>query len=291
MKELFRKEAFKSFSSEEGLNRGIRAIGIRIKVFTTVIVIAVIVLCAWLFFGTVRETLTVDGILWPSKGSGNIYSPNSGTTEKVIAKEGQYVEAGDILAIIPQKQILEKINNAQESGASENSIEELYDEYDIASIVRAPLSGIIIEVIPENTYVNGGEKIAAIMPYNKDKNNKRILTYIPMKQSGIVNLGMEVQISPEHAPREEYGYINAYVSEVGQYPVTGQFIKQTTSANMSLENDESYIKVEITLISDSTTSSKLDWSTTKGGDIDVEIGTVCNCNIIIKKSRPYQWIF
>jgi hypothetical protein len=292
MADLFRKEALESFSSNSGMGRGIRAVGIRTKLFSAVLVMCALAFGVWLMFGTVLETVAVNGVVWPSENNGTVYLERSGTVSKLTVTPGQYVKNGDILAVIPQGDILEKLKAAQGSNASDAEIDRLYDEYDKYSLIRSNVNGIVTQLIPENTYVDRGGKIAVVVPYDDSGNNSRLTAFIPARQSGIVNLGMTVQVTPEFAPREEYGYINGYISSIGSYPVTGQYIKENSAElyDPDMAETENYIKIEITLLPDASAKSGLKWSNPGSGDIGLAMGTVCGCDIIINQCRPYQWL-
>jgi len=49
--------------------------------------------------------------------------------------------------------------------------------------------------------------------------NEAVRTYLPLSHIKKMKLGMEVQISPDYAPREEFGYLLGTVSHIGQEAV------------------------------------------------------------------------
>lgn len=293
MQQLFRTEALESFSSKSNNHSMVRAVSIKIAVFTLLLVLCAVVFGIWLVFGTIYETVSVDGIIWPAKNNGNLYAEASGILTNRVVVPGDMVKAGDILAFIPQEDILIKIKSGKESGISPSELDALYQEYDRLSVVRSNIDGIVTSMAEENTYINQGDKIAVVVPYSESINNKTLTAFLPASESALVTLGMEVQVMPDFAPREKYGYIKAYVADISSYPMTGQSIKNTNQALFlpTLDERDRYVQLEIILVPDANAQSRLKWSNPNSGSTDVAMGTVCSADIIITECRPYEWLF
>ncbi|MDD6762583.1 MAG: hypothetical protein PUD92_02935 [Clostridiales bacterium] len=293
MRSLFRKEALESFSSNSTINKGVRAISIKAAVFTLLLAVCAAAFAVWLVLGTVYETVSVNGIIWPAENNGGVYAKSGGVITKTVVSSGDAVKAGDILAVIPQEDILIKIKKGKESGISPEALNALYDEYDRLSVVRSSIDGIVTSIADENVFISKGDKIAAVVPYSESGNNKTLTAFIPSDKGGLVALGMEAQVMPDCAPREKYGYIQAYISGVSSYPVTGQSIKDANGELFlsTLDERESYLQLEITLMPDADAQSRVKWSNPNSGDMDVAMGTVCGADIVIEKCRPYEWLF
>ena len=293
MKDLFRKEALENFSTNSGLTKGVRAVSIRMTVFVILLVICAAVFSFWLFFGTIYETVSVNGIVWSTKSGGAVYTEAGGIVSKVVASSGNTVKAGDIIAVIVQENILSEIEAKKMSGISDEELQKLYDEYDKNSIIRSNIDGIVTHIAGEKSYISEGGKIAEIVPYDESGNNRTLTSFIPAKNGGLIELGMEVQVMPDFAPRDEYGYIKAYISEISSYPVTGRYIMDNRSELFlsTLDERESYLQIEITLMPDATAQSRLKWSNPRSSDIDAPMGTMCAADIITRKCHPYEWLF
>lgn len=291
--ELFRKEAVESFSSSSELNTAVRAVSIKATIFTVLLILCTAAFAMWLFFGTVYETVTVKGAIWPPKNSGGVHTVYGGTVSKTIVSEGDIVQAGDMLAIIPQSDILEEINEKKQDGASDEELKKLYDEYNKRSVIYSSIDGAVTYIVDENSYLFEGDTVASILPYDKDGNNKILTAFIPSDSSGFITLGMDVQVMPEFASREEYGYIKAYISNIQSYPLTGKTVVETGGNLLGnlIDNSKSYTCIEITLIPDMTSHSGVKWSNPESGDLNIAIGTVCTADIVVKKCHPYEWLF
>lgn len=291
--ELFRKEAVESFSSRSGMKNAVRAVSIKTGVFTALLMLCAASFAFWLFFGTIHETVTVNGAIWPAKNNGDVYTVYGGTLSKAVVSEGDTVKAGDVLAVIPQEDILAAIEAGRQNGISEAELQGLYDEYDRRSMIRSAVDGAVTYIADENAYMAEGARVASVVPYDESGNNRTLTAFIPSDSSGFVTLGMEVQVMPDFAPRDEYGYIRAYISEISSYPVTGQSVRETSGELLAgpLDDTGSYVRIEITLIPDMTAQSGLKWSDPSSGSIDVAMGTVCTADIVVEECRPYEWLF
>ena len=284
MSNLFRKEAMENHSPNREITLAVKAIPVKWLLYMIVLIICAASFTVWLFFGTVYETVSLRGIAWPSKSYGDVYSETSGIIAKTTVSVGDKVEVGDILAVIPNNDVLEK--------SAGNSMEQVYDEYERKSVIRSKISGIVTYIIDRNSYVNPGDMIASVMHYDKTGNNDIITAFISDEKSSLIDLGMEVQVMPDYTPCEQYGYIIGYVSAVSEYPVTGEQIynsdKQLYMSEMAM--DESYIEVQITMMRKSGEDSGLKWSKASGDNKTVNPGTRCYVDIILRKYKPYRWL-
>ncbi len=291
--ELFRKEAIESFSSSAKLSGGVEAIPVRAAVFLFLLLLCATVFAYWLVCGTIYETVTVSGAVWPMRNGGTVYATCGGTVSKTVVSEGDLVKAGDVLLVIPQDDVLAEIQAAKEAGASQQELSDLYEKYDDRSMIRAGIDGAVTYITEENRYIREGDVVASVVPYDKDGNNRTLTAFVPSRSSGFVTLGMEVQIMPDFAPRDKYGYIQGYISGISDYPVTGRNVEETGGALLAglVEDTESYLPVEITMVPDMTAQSGLKWSNPASGTIDIAMGTICTADIVVEKCRPYEWLF
>lgn len=114
--ELFRKEAVESFSSSAKLNAGVRAIYIKTAVFLVLLLLCAAAFGYWLMCGTIYETVTVSGAVWPMRNGGTVYATCGGVVSKTVVSEGDVVKAGDILLMIPQNDVLAELEAAKQAG-------------------------------------------------------------------------------------------------------------------------------------------------------------------------------
>lgn len=118
-----------------------------------------------------------------------------------------------------------------------------------------------------------------------------VYCFVPMNISKKLDKGMEVQVSPDYAPREEYGYILGTVASIGERPVTEQdiiqifggigYVQGPTTPGNAIE-----IKVDL-----QKEAGCLKWSNQKGALVSVSSGSYCNLLIVTKERKPYELIF
>ena len=160
MSDLFRKEAVENYTSNREATLSVRAIPVRWVLYIIILILCVTLFCVWLFGGTVYESETVRGIAWPNKSYGDVYAEKRGIVAKTTVSVGDTVEAGDILAFMPDEDMLDVPEE-----------EKNYEAYDRASVIRAKTNGIVTYIIDRNSYVNEGDLIAAVISYDKNGNN------------------------------------------------------------------------------------------------------------------------
>ena len=284
MSDLFRKEAVENHSHDREATLAVKAIPVRWLFYIIIAFICAAAFGVWLFYGTVYESVRLRGIAWPDKSYGEVYAETSGVIAKTAVSVGDKVEAGDILAVIPNNDVLNSL--------TDDNKEILYGEYDKKSVIRSKTSGIVTYIIDRNSYVKAGDRVATVVAYDENGNNDIITAFVPDGQSSLIDIGMEAQVMPDFTPREEYGYVTGYVSSVSKYPLTGEQIYNSYRHLYMSEMDmhESYIEVQITMTRTSGESGSLKWSMPTSGDKGVSLGTRCDVDIILQKYKPYRWL-
>ena len=292
MKGLFRENALSDASSPEQLNKYIRVIHPAAWLAAFSIFGVIVGFLVWAFVGSYISGTTVYGVIFPEGGIVNVNTGTAGYVSDVRVRVGDYVQAGDLLAIIPQDNIINELDIAKKQGVDATRIEELINKYNYLSFIYAKHDGRITEVVEERTFMEDGEKIAAIMVQNNIGSNHQVLAFVPSGSAKNLGLGMEAQISPTFAPREEYGYMQGYISSIGKYPITSENIDSgLISFVKDILPETGFIEVKITLLPDVNSDNLIKWSNEKGQTLDVDMGTACKILIVTEKSRPVERLF
>lgn len=137
--------------------------------------------------------------------------------------------------------------------------------------------------IPETVQIEG-------IAYSKAQNANVVYCYLPLGTSKRLSEGMEVQVSPEYAPRSEYGYVYGKITSIGKTPITENQIIDTFGSVKYLQGlipQENVVEVKMTL---EETGTKLKWSNEKGEALSLTSGSKCNILILIKERKPYELI-
>ena len=299
----YREEALNAVSSPEQLDQYTKVIRAPAWILLTAVMLILITAFIWLFSGNISDGINVKGTIFPQSGVTDIYSRSSGTVTSVLAKEGEFVDAGQVLAIIPDYELIseiEKLKKDIEQGAANTKdsstpndlevvLEDLIGEYELNSVIKATTSGIVQSIVPIDQTVSTGNKIATIINEDKYTNDKEIIAYIPLTIAQSIKVGMEAQISPTYAPREEFGYMKGYITKVGRVPVTEEMLKKTFGEwehQRNLLDEEGCVEVRIAIGVDPNSSNSFQWSNKKGHDLSIDISTICNVLIVSEDKRP-----
>ena len=290
MNDFFRKEAMDSFSSRSDMYRPVKALTIRRKIIILMLLVCTISSLVWVFFGTIYETIIADGIVGYSYGDGGVYTETDGILTKRMVSIGDTVKPGDILAIIPSHDILDEIE-AELQNTDGEMLESLYDKYDHYSVLRSNTRGIVTYIEDENSWVSKGDMIAYVTRYDEEIDSKKLTAFVPSSKKELIGLNMTARVMPDYAPSEEYGYINAYVSAINNHPVSGEeILSGDQNIHPELIRDESYVKVEITMLYSEKAKNHLSWSNSMGESLNVTMGTSCSTDIIIRECTPFEWL-
>jgi HlyD family secretion protein len=119
------------------------------------------------------------------------------------------------------------------------------------------------------------------------------LIYVPATEGKLIEKGMMVQLSPSTHKKEEYGYLKGQVASVSLVPTsTTEMMKdlgdQRLADQFSEKSSPLLVRVDFDL--DTSTVSGLAWSSAKGSDIDVSLGTLSNASVIIRKQKPIELV-
>lgn len=299
----YREEAINAISSPEQLDQYTKVIRAPMWILLTAMVLLVITAFVWLFTGNISDGIKVKGIIFPQSGVTDKYSRSSGTVTSILAKEGDYVDEGQIIAIIPDYELIAKIEelrkeigqaaadtgNSTNQNISEAVLEDLVAEYELNSIIKSSVSGIVQSIVSKNQTVSDGDKIATIINEDKYTNDREIIAYVPLNVAQSIKVGMEAQISPTYAPREEFGYMKGHITKVGRVPVTEEMLKKTFGDwehQKHLIDEEGCVEVRIAIGVDPNSGNNFQWSNKKGHDLSIDISTICNVLIVSEDKRP-----
>lgn len=290
MSGLFREKAKENYSEQFSVDRNISKINIPAYVFSALFVIGIVLAGVWLFCGNIATTVEISGIVYPADGIKNIVANNDGIVTGISVKKGDSVSIGDTIALMPSDDVLTQLANQSDT----NNIENLRKQYENNSVIKSQYTGTVYYAVPSGKYVKKGDVIAAVASVRNDDNTRQIYALVPTSSKENIKSGCKVQVSPDFAPREKYGYLNGYVSFVDENITDSENIDEAYKAyNTSslIQEGESYVAVHIALVADSSTESGLNWSNKKSGSLDVEMGTVCDASVVISEKTPFEWLF
>lgn len=276
--DLFRKSSLEKISSPEQLNEYIK---ITYPGVWTMLIGCIIILAAagvWFALGSIPDTVAAKGVIFPADGTMTVVAPAGGKINDMRVKTGDVVQLHDIIAVVPQSGILAEIEDMQ--GAEqpdEAAIKAKQRKYEDLSIIRSQVYGIVLSAKHLNEAVAEGEALASIARMEEGTNNYALVSYVDTDTAKRLQTGMEVQVSLSFAPREEYGYMYGYITQVGEYPVTNEDIASAVGSlgyisGIAGEGNLVEVRVDILLDAhDGEAQNMAKWSNAKGKDLSLTI--------------------
>lgn len=304
MSKLFRKEALNNIASPEQLDQQVKIV----KPFHWIGVLGALLLAAgvivWGVFGNINSTIQMQGLVFPKAGVQQIICQNPGAVQNVLYNIGDTVKQGDILAVVPDEERLGEIERKQDeiAGAArpdekaelKKELDELYSDYESHSVIRAEMSGTVQNIVRAGEMLEKGDEVANILVNSQYSNNRQIAAYVPLSVAKRLTLGMEMQICPSYLSREEYGYMEGYVSSIGEVPVTEESLR-SYYGNLEYVSDilpsQSCVEILISIQMDEESANQFRWSNVKGETVAVEVGTVCDIQAVVEKKKPIDLLF
>lgn len=116
---------------------------------------------------------------------------------------------------------------------------------------------------------------------------QRVYCYVPISTAKRLSVNMKAEISPDYAPKEQYGYVEGKITEIGENVVTEEYLAEKFDNPKIIlpfitETEENLIQVQVALGS---------WSSEKGETINITDGSKCIVSVVESEQKPYQLIF
>lgn len=177
---------------------------------------------------------------------------------------------------------------------TERSIRVLKDQLAALSEVRSPYSGRILEVqVRRGDVIARGSSVAILQLSDQKATGLEAIVYVPPEDGKYVEAGMEVQISPLSAPREEYGFMLGRVTYVSDFPATRAGMLRVLANDVlvnSLMATGVPFSVYADLTEDAESANGYKWSSNKGHTMKVNSGTLCRVTITVRERRPIELV-
>lgn len=273
---LFRREAVDSAQHTFNTRENLYSLPMNIKLIAFLLALCFSMFAVWMFFGNLTQALQADGIIYSKNGQRSIFAPSGGIVSDVLVQTGDRVNEGDVIAVIYNPDVLPDPEHAE------------LGRY----VVRTAHSGIITDVCTEGKGIDMGDLLASIVALSSSSDDRAVYAFIPAGEANSIEPGMAAQVSLQFAPREKYGYIEGYVSDIQDYTVQSEQLSRSFGQSVKniADEDSTYHIVQITLLPDNESPNGLRCSNTQGASLPVEVGTVCDVDIIYGSKRPYAWL-
>ena len=149
----------------------------------------------------------------------------------------------------------------------------------IFTILTAGLIWIFTSSIPQSIDLVG------IATTSYRDTNQKVYCYVPISTAKRLKQGMNVQISPDYAPREEYGYIEGKVLFVGEEIIDTSYLRskfENPSIVAPVIPEGNFVEVELSIGK---------WSSDKGKDIVISDGSTCKVTAVISQKNTFELMF
>ena len=299
MADLFRKNALDTLATPEQLDKHTEIISVSIWIIFLILIVGTITFVLWSFTYHITNSVNLEGIIFPNNKVVQKKAIRDCIVTDVLVSEGEHVETGDIIAVISYDEILDEKdsaksellkfeNNSEQYNIVKNNIKELIDKYIAMTVIKSSCSGYVQSIVSDGTALTTGNFIFSVMP---DSGYDEVVSYVPMQTAKSLSLGMQTQISPVYAPREEYGYMLGTITSVGDTPVSEESIiakMGTLSYVKDILPETSFVEIRIRLDLNPEAENNYHWSNEKGEKLSVGFGTQCSVAAIIDEYRPVE---
>ncbi len=166
----------------------------------------------------------------------------------------------------------------------------LEDQLRLASVATSPYSGRVLEVkVDPGVMVGPGVALLSVQFSDQETEGLQALLYSPPAAGKRIRPGMQVQVSPTMAKREEFGFLIAEVRYVSDFPATHEGMTRVLANPglvASLSGEGAPFAVYADLLRDPDSASGFKWSSAKGNTLKVSSGTLCAATIVVRRRRP-----
>ncbi len=301
MAELFRKTALDTMATPEQLDKQVKIMRPSVWIIFAALVAAVITFVVWSFTYKITNGIKMSGVVFTNNNIVSNTADRECKVTDVLVYEGDYVEIGDIIAVVSNDGLLEKIEESRYrlSLINENSseyillsdqIEKLINSYVASTVIKSSTAGYIQSVKPCGSALTAGDTISAIMT---DSGYNEVVAYVSMQSANSLSLGMKAQVSPAYAAREEYGYMTGVITSISDTPVSEESILAKMGTMSYVEGiipPESCVEVRIRLDFDEKSGNSYKWSNRKGENLPVALGTQCSVIIVTNEYLPIEML-
>ena len=244
------------------------------------------------FTGTITQTVAITGVVFPHYGIEQVTSQVDGQVSYVQVEVGDTVEAGDLIAIVPQEDLFRQIQEAQSAQVPQEELEQLYEAYQAASMIYTPVSGRVVDLVSVGSAILMGDMVVGVTNADSTTNEAEIRAYVSSTVAQSIQKGMEVRIYPSVSGSENYGYVQGLVSDISNYPITETNISETLGrfyTSQIVPQNENIVEIRVTLLGGSDGSTGV-WSRAEGGSLTIDTGTLCNMEVIVDEMTPWEYL-
>lgn len=256
----------------------------------------------WGFFGSIDVTLKANGVLVSSGGFTYVYSSGEGMVYDIAVEIGDRIKKGDIIARLDKTELVNRIValekelevlSREERKTRQDELESLKAHLQQEMSIVASEEGIVSEkMVQKGQFVEKGQEIVKINRTGYSVKELVAALYYKIEDGKKIYPGMSCRIVPSTVSKDAYGFLLGTVVSVSEYPSTAKEIAAFTGSDEFGEMfaKDIVIEVIVDLIPSKDTVSGYQWTSKEGPPMKIENGTICEGITITGSVKPIQLI-
>lgn len=192
---------------------------------------------------------------------------------------------------------LEAVNSQREQQIKEQQsrIRSRQEEIARTSLIRAPISGCVVDRDVHNGEVVQTGKTLFTMQAHGDRGVLESLAFFPAKDGKRLRQGQRVRISPTTTKQQRHGGIEGEIISILPLPVRDEAVVKRLGVKSLLEAvrgkpKEPLIEVTTSLERDPRTPSGYNWGGGSGPVLQLSAGTPTKVRVLVEERRPISYV-
>jgi len=175
--------------------------------------------------------------------------------------------------------------------ALERELGNMERDYERRRSLTAPAAAIVVELNADvGDMVNIGQVVMRLLPADSVGGvpELRAIVFVPNQDGKKIKPGMSAHIMPSTVKPQKDGFIRGTVLNVAHIPSSREGImRRLKNATLveSLLSSGAPFEVELELETDPSSRSGYRWSSGKGPDISIDVGTIAAADMVVERRR------
>jgi len=174
---------------------------------------------------------------------------------------------------------------------TKGELEALQKKMELTAAIRSDFNGRVIEVLVKpGQLVREGQ---AVVTCESAGTELEVEVFVPAYEGKKILPGMRLQVTPSTVQREEYGFIVGKVTSVAIFPISRDGLLTSLKNEKlvdSLMTQGPVLSVDGSLDRDPSTKSGFRWSSRKGAEVVVTVGTLGTAEVVVHEQPPAELV-
>jgi HlyD family secretion protein len=181
-------------------------------------------------------------------------------------------------------------NRCSQSDSARREWQAIQEQVGDAKTAVSAVSGRVTQVNKSvGDIVRNGEVLAIV----ESEGSMQPVVYVEARDGARLAPGMEVRIYTDEVSREEYGYMVASIETVSETAVSVaaiQLVTRNPEVSAELYGNSAKFEVRVALVTDSSSPSGFEWSTSEGPPHQIDSGNLADVEVVIERVRPIIYV-